>query len=78
MCDLAHLGDLLQTPWDRTEAEMYADKALKSFRRGGIRKAKVFFYAANTYHDKTQNDVRGARELGRKMAEMLKPESGTP
>src|SRR4051794_23285788 len=26
---IAHQGDLLATPWDRTEAEMYADVAVK-------------------------------------------------
>ena len=54
------------------EAEAYADKALKSFRRGDIRKAKVFFYAANNYRDKAERDIKDARELGEKMAQMLK------
>ena len=54
------------------EAEKYADKALKSFTRGDIRKTKVFFYAANTYRDKAERDVKDAKELGEKMAEMLK------
>ena len=54
------------------EAEKYADKALKSFIRGEIRKTKVFFYAANTYRDKAERDVKDAKELGEKMAEMLK------
>jgi hypothetical protein len=54
------------------EAEKYADKALKSFTRGDIRKTKVFFYAANTYRDKADRDVKDAKELGEKMAELLK------
>jgi len=54
------------------EAEAYADKALKSFHRGDIRNAKVFFYAANTYRDKAERDSRDTKELGEKLAEMLK------
>lgn len=54
------------------EAEVYADKAIKSFQRGQIRKAKVFFYAANTYRDKAERDIKDAKELGEKMAQMLK------
>jgi hypothetical protein len=54
------------------EAEVYADKAMKSFQRGEIRKTKVFFYAANAYRDKAERDIRDARELGEKMAQMLK------
>ena len=54
------------------EAETYADKALKSFIRGEIRKTKVFFYAAHTYRDKAERDVKDAKELGEKLAEMLK------
>jgi hypothetical protein len=54
------------------EAEAYAEKALKSFQRGEIRKTKVFFYAANTYRDKAERDFKDAKELGEKMAQMLK------
>ena len=54
------------------EAEAYAEKALKSFERGEIRKAKVFFYAANTYRDKGERDIKDAKELGEKIAQMLK------
>jgi hypothetical protein len=54
------------------EAEAYADKALKSFNRSEIRKTKVFFYAANIYRDKAERDIKDAKELGEKMAEMLK------
>jgi hypothetical protein len=54
------------------EAEAYADKAMKSFQRGEVRKAKVFFYAANTYRDKAERDTKDAKELGEKMAQMLK------
>ena len=55
-----------------SEAEDYADKARKSFQRGDIRKAKVFFYAANLYRDKAERDIRDATELAGKMAQMLK------
>lgn len=54
------------------EAEAYADKALKSFQRREIRKAKVFFYAANVFRDKAERDIKDSRELGEKMAQMLK------
>ena len=53
------------------EAEKYGDKALKSFQRGDIRKTKVLFYAANTYREKADRDLREAKELKQKMAEML-------
>jgi hypothetical protein len=54
------------------EAKTYAEKALESFRRGDIRKAKVFFCAANTYRDKAEHDHKDARELNEKLAGMLK------
>jgi hypothetical protein len=54
------------------ESEAYAEKALKTFRRGEIRKTKVFFYAANIYRDKADRDFSEAKELGVKMTEMLK------
>lgn len=54
------------------EAEAYAEKALKSFQRDEIRKTKVFFYAANTYRDKAERDLKEAREFAEKMAQMLK------
>jgi len=53
------------------EAEMYCNKALKSFQRGDIRKAKVHFYAASTYRDKAQRDLKEARAFNEKVAEML-------
>lgn len=54
------------------EAERYAQKALKSFGRGEIRKTKVFFHAASVYHDKAEKDIKESRELAEKMAQMLK------
>jgi hypothetical protein len=54
------------------EAEAYTDKAMKSFRRGEIRKTKAFFYAANIYRDKAERDIKDARELADKMGQMLK------
>jgi len=53
------------------EAETYGNKALKSFQRGEIRKTKVMFYAATTYKQKADRDLREAKELLEKMAEML-------
>ena len=45
---------------------------IKSFQRGEIRKTKVFFHAANTYRHKAEREIKDARELGEKMAKMLK------
>src|SRR4051794_28642624 len=54
-------------------AEEHCKKALKSFQRGDIRKTKVFFYAASTYRNKAERDLKEARDLNEKMAEMLNP-----
>ena len=53
------------------EAEEHCKKALKSFQRGDIRKTKVFFYAASTYRNKAERDLKEARDLNEKMAEMF-------
>ena len=53
------------------EAEEHCKRALKSFQRGDIRKTKVFFYAASTYRNKAERDLKEARDLNEKMAEML-------
>jgi hypothetical protein len=53
-------------------AEEHCKKALKSFQRGDIRKTKVFFYAASTYRNKADRDLKEARDLNEKMAEMLR------
>ena len=53
------------------EAQEHCKKALKSFQRGEIRKTKVFFYAASTYRNKADRDLKEARDLNEKMAEML-------
>lgn len=53
------------------EAEAYGNKALKSFQRRDVRKTKIFFYAASTYRDKAQRDLKEARAFNEKMAEML-------
>lgn len=53
------------------EAEEQCKKALKSFQRGDIRKTKVFFYAASMYRNKAERDLKEARDLNEKMAEML-------
>jgi hypothetical protein len=52
-------------------AEEHCKKALKSFQRGDIRKTKALFYAASTYRNKAERDLREARDLNEKMAEML-------
>jgi hypothetical protein len=54
------------------EAEAHAEKALKSLRAGEIRDAKTLFYAANTYHDWAERDLKQTRELSGKIAELLK------
>ena len=53
------------------EAQEHCKKALKSFQRGEIRKTKAFFYAASTYRNKADRDLKEARDLNEKMAEML-------
>jgi hypothetical protein len=53
------------------EAEAYAAKALKSFGAGDIRTAKTLFYAANTYHEWAERDVKHTRELSEKIAGLL-------
>lgn len=53
------------------EAEERCKKALKSFQRGDMRKTKVFFYAASTYRNKAERDLKEARDLNEKMVEML-------
>jgi len=53
------------------EAEACGNKALKSFRRGDVRKTKVFFYSASTYRDKAEHDLKEARAFNEKIAEML-------
>jgi hypothetical protein len=77
---IAQNREALNNSWDLpqfidaeyAEAKTYGEKALESFRRGDIRKAKVFFYAANTYCDKAEHDHKDARELNEKLAGMLK------
>ncbi len=53
------------------EAQLYAEKALKSFRAGEIRKTKALFWAANTYFERAKRDENEARELIRKIAGLL-------
>lgn len=56
---------------EHAEAQSYAERALKSFRAGEIRKTKVLFWAANAYHDKAQRDAKEVKELNGRIAEML-------
>ncbi len=54
------------------EAESYARRALKSLRAGEVRKAKALYYAANVYHERAERDTTDLRELGDKIAGLLK------
>jgi len=56
---------------EHAEAQSYAERALKSFRAGEIRKTKALFWAANAYHDRAQRDAKEVRELNGRIAEML-------
>jgi hypothetical protein len=56
---------------EHAEAQSYAERALKSFRAGEIRKTKALFWAANAYHDRAQQDAREVKELNGRIAEML-------
>jgi hypothetical protein len=53
------------------EAQAYAERALKSFRTGAIKKTKALFWAANTYYERAQRDVKEVSELNGKIGEML-------
>ena len=56
---------------EHAEAQSYAEKALKSFRAGEIRKTKALFWAANAYHERAQRDAKEVRELNEKIADLL-------
>src|SRR5262245_5641765 len=53
------------------EAEAYAEKALKSLRAGQIRNTKALYWAANTYFERAERDVKDTRELNNKIGELL-------
>ena len=53
------------------EAQSYAERALKSFRAGKIRKTKALFWAANAYYDRALRDAKDVKELNGKVARML-------
>src|SRR4051812_32464547 len=53
---IAHQGDLLATPWDRTEAEMYADVAVAS----GVPRECILLESSAT---NTAENLRFARRL---------------
>ena len=63
------LPDFIES--EHAEAQSYAERALKSFRAGQIRKTKALFWAANAYHDKAQRDAQQVKELNGRIAEML-------
>jgi len=58
---------------EHAEAQTYAEKALKSFRAGDIRKTKALFWAANAYHDRALRNAKEVKELNGKIAELLGP-----
>ncbi|MBV9266288.1 MAG: hypothetical protein JO061_08990 [Acidobacteriaceae bacterium] len=53
------------------EAERYAEKCLKSMRSGDIRRAKVLYWAANTFIDRAERDVKETSELVEKIGGLL-------
>src|SRR5437016_4310256 len=53
------------------EAEAYAEKSLKSLRAGEIRNAKTLYWAANTFYERAERDLKDMRELGDKIADLL-------
>ena len=59
-----------------SEAESYAEQALKNLRAKEIKSAKTLFYAANTYYRWAERDVMNARELGEKIAEIVRSKAG--
>ena len=56
---------------EHAEAQLYAEKALKSFRAADTRKTKALFWAANAYRDRAQRDAKEVRELNDKIAGLL-------
>jgi hypothetical protein len=56
---------------EHAEAQSYAERALKSFRAGEIRKTKALFWAANAYHDRAQRDAKEVKDLNDKVTGML-------
>jgi hypothetical protein len=56
---------------EHVEAQSYAERALKSFRAGEIRKTKALFWAANSYNNRAQRDAKELKELNGRIAEML-------
>ena len=53
------------------EVEIYAEKALEGMRAGEIRKAKIFWYASNSYRELAERNVKDTRELTEKIRKML-------
>ncbi len=56
---------------EHAEAQAFAEKALKSFRAGEIRKTKAMFWAANTYYEWAQRDAKVVGGLNGRIGEML-------
>jgi hypothetical protein len=53
------------------EAQVYAEKALKSFRTAAMSRTKALFWAANTYYERAQRDAKEVAELNAKIAGLL-------
>ncbi len=56
---------------EAAEAGKHAKTALTSLRRGEVRQAKVHFYLAKVYQEKTERDFKEWRDLSARVAEML-------
>ena len=56
---------------EHAESQSYAEKALKAFGSGDIRKTKTFFWAANTYYERAQRNTREVKELNEKLRGQL-------
>ena len=54
------------------EATGYAEKALRHLRAGEVARAKVMWHAATRYSERAERDVKETKELGAKIAELLR------
>jgi hypothetical protein len=71
----SRLPDFLDSEY--AEAEAYAGRSLKSLQAGEIKKAKILYFAANTYQEWADRDVKESRELGEKIGRLLE-DKATP
>ena len=54
-----------------SEAQAYAEKALKSFRASEISRTKALFWAANAYYDRAKSDAKDVATLNENIASKL-------